>query len=554
MGWCDLTLKGIEDLSLAYGLNHYVADRPLRDILSIYLGYEPDLKTLGELAGRELYEIAYRVDRLSEPVLVTWSVRGDRVDSVWLDPFERIVLEKLMVDLGVNKYPFIGGTWHEHYASLYLIGDPGLSCILTISIQTAYTLEKYALDPVRGYYKNLIGLSKPMMFGATWFTEIQGGSDLGSNTTMARDSDGVWKLTGYKYFASGAGMADIALVTARIPGAPPGAKGLSLFAVPRVRRDGSLNFHVRRLKAKSGTRTVPTGEVELVDSEGYLVGEASKGIYYALESLMVSRLANSHGALGIARKAYLEATLYSSYRKAFGKRLLEHKLVRRDLLEMESLIEAGLALTYEATDFFQRSSRDTPPYTPTYHYARLLTHIAKNVTAEIALRVTSISMELLGGIGFLEEYPVERWHREALITPIWEGTSNIQALEMLEVIATKGAHETLIVEMREKTKEAMSIEVSRKALNVIERSIEEIRVEPPEVIEYKAKDLLRKLGYSISAILLERIASRLNERRYHRVAEVIVGRELEGRPLPLLGDEDLLDIVSLGGQLDLERT
>jgi acyl-CoA dehydrogenase len=546
-----LTLKGIEDLSLAYGLNHYAIDKPLRDVLKVYLGSEPDLRTLGELAGRELYEVAYRVDRLSEPLLITWSVRGDRVDSVWLDPAERLILEKLIWDIGVNRYPFNGGSWHEHYASLNIIGDPGVSCILTITIQTAYTLEKYALEPVRSYYRSLSGLSKPIMFGATWFTEIQGGSDLGANATVARESNGLWRLNGYKYFASGAGLADVALVTARTPGSPPGAKGLSLFAVPRVRGDGSLNFYVRRLKAKSGTIAVPTGEVELVDSEGYLVGEAGKGIYYALESLMVSRLANSHGALGIARKAYLEAALYTLHRRAFGRRLVEHRLVRRDLLEAESLIEAGLVLAHEATEMFQRSSRDTPPYTPAYHYARLLTHIAKNVTAEIALRVTTTSMELLGGLGFLTEYPVERWHREALITPIWEGTSNIQALDMLEVMAKKGAHKTLLEEMRGRARETMNVETSRKALTVIETTIEEMLVRQPEVVEYEAKDLLRKLGYAISIILLENVAARLWEKRYHVIAETILERELLGRPIPLLNDEDFVDVVSLGGQINI---
>jgi len=200
---------------------------------------------------------------------------------------------------------------------------------------------------------------------------------------------------------------------------------------------------------------------------------------------------------------------------------------------------------------FQRSSRDTPPYTLAYHYARLLTHIAKNITAEIALRVTSMSMELLGGLGFLKEYPIERWHREALITPIWEGTSNIQALDMLEAMTRKGAHEMLVEEMRRKAKETMNLDISRKALTVIERAIEEMLVKQPEVVEYEAKDTLRKLGYAISVILLENIASRLWEKRYSTVAEIILERELLGRPIPLLDDEDFASIVSLRGQVNL---
>ena len=95
------------------------------------------------------------------------------------------------------------------------------------------------------------------------------------------------------------------------------------------------------------------------------------------------------------------------------------------------------AITLKAIHEFQKSFKETPPYTERYHYARLLTHIAKNLTADMSSYVTRLAMELHGGIGFLSEFPVERWHREALITPIWEGTSNIQALDMLEAIVKK---------------------------------------------------------------------------------------------------------------------
>ncbi|MEM0491212.1 MAG: acyl-CoA dehydrogenase family protein [Acidilobaceae archaeon] len=541
-----MPLSTIKDISLAYGLNFYSIDKPLRDVLRFYIGREPDLYSIGAFSGTDIYEAAYRVDQLSKPALITWSIKGDRVDTVWLDSFERIIIEKLILDYGANRFPFNGGSWHEHFASINLIGDPGVGCILTISIQTAYTLYKYGGDPIRGYYRNLSGLSKPLMIGATWFTEIQGGSDLGANTTIADRVNGVWRLNGYKYFASGAGLADIALVTARSPGAPKGAKGISLFAVPRLRSDGKLNFYVRRLKVKSGTVSVPTGEVELIDSDGYIIGEPSKGIYYALESLMVSRLSNSHGAIGISRKAYFEALLYALERKAFGKRLVDHLLVQRDLLEMESLIEAGLILVHKATREFEESKNDTPPYTSTYHYARLLTHIAKNITAEIASRVTQLAMELFGGVGFLSEYPVERWHREALITPIWEGTSNIQALDMLEVIAKKGAHETLISDMREKAKETIDPEVSRRALKAIEETISSLAFKDPSLIEYEAKDTLDTLGYAISVILLENLASHIGERRYSNIAKVILDRMIDKKPIPRLKQSDIIEIIGIG--------
>ncbi|MEB3862285.1 MAG: acyl-CoA dehydrogenase family protein [Desulfurococcales archaeon] len=547
-----MPLASIEDLSLAYGMNHYLVDTPLRDTLRYYLGSEPSLSGLGEYAGGYLYEVAYRVDRINPPVHIMWSVRGDRSDVAWLDPSHRRVIKDLMLTYGVNRHPFQEeGGWHTHYASINLIGDPGLACILTITVQTAYALEKYGSDDVRGYYKNLAGIEEPIMLGATWFTEIQGGSDLGANTTTARRVNGKWVLDGYKYFASGAGLADIALATARPQGARPGAKGLALFAVPRIRSDGRLNYSVRRLKEKSGTIPVPTGEVELAGSEAYLLGRSDEGIYYTLEDLMVSRLSNSAGAIGIARKAYLEAYQYARHRRAFGRRIIEHQLVRRDLLEMEVLIEESLAITHKAVQLFQDSTGDRPPYTSTYHYARLMTHIAKNLTAQAAARVTMLAMELFGGIGFLREYTIERWHREALITPIWEGTSNIQALDMLEAMYKKKAHEPLIEDLDSMAREAYDKELALKAVEAARTSLARTSSMPPSEAEFRAKYLLEDLGHSTAVVLLESMASSLGEERYHHVAKIVYDSLLHRKPIENPGDTVLEDIISLGGGLEL---
>ncbi|MEB3774473.1 MAG: acyl-CoA dehydrogenase family protein [Desulfurococcales archaeon] len=543
-----MPLTGLEDLSMAYGLNHYRLDKPLRDVLKYYLGSEPSLDGLGEYSGREVYEVAYRVDRMSRPLHVMWSVRGERRDHVWLDPFQRRVIEDLMYRYGVNRHPFTGGTWHEHYAGINLIGDPGISCILTITIQTAFALWKYASEDVRGYYKRLAGLERPLMLGATWFTEIQGGSDLGANTTTARPLGRVWVLNGYKYFASGAGIADIALATARPPDAPRGAKGLALFAVPRLRGDGSLNYYVRRLKDKSGTVTVPTGEVEFIDTEAYLIGDPGHGIYYTLEDLMVSRLANSAGAVGIARKAYLEAYYYTLHRRAFGRRLIEHRLVQRDLLEMEVLIEESLALTHKAIDLFQKAMHDRPPYSKGYHYARLMTHIVKNMTAQASARVTMLAMELFGGVGFLSEYAVERWHREALITPIWEGTSNIQALDMLEAVWKKRAHEPLVEDLKSLASEAYDRELASKGVKAVEAILGRASTMSPGEAEYNAKYILEDLGHAAAIVLLENIASSLGEERYHHIARIIHDSLLHGKHIEDPG-RVAWDIISFSSTL-----
>ncbi len=546
-----MPLSSIEDLSLAYGHNHFLIDRPLRDILRSYLGtdHSGDLDRLGEYCGREVYEASYRIDYSSRPELITWSVRGARADTVWLDPYERIVIEKLVSEYKINTHPFQGAPWHLHYTGIYLVGDPGISCILTITIQTAHALYKYGGPEVRDLYMNLSGMRNPPMWGATWFTEIQGGSDLGSNQTTAKNTNGTWRLNGYKYFASGAGLADIALATARYPGGPPGVKGLALYAVPRLNSRGELNFYVRRLKNKSGTIAVPTGEVEFIDSEAYLLGDVRHGIYYTLENLIVSRLANSIGAVGIARKAYLEAYLYANSRRAFGKPIIEHRLVQRDLLEMEIEIEAMLALTFKAIDLFNSVWKDKPPYSERYHYARLLTHIAKNMTAEASSWITQRSMEIYGGIGFLREYPVERWHREALITPIWEGTSNIQALDMVEAVVRKRAYGDLLEELKAVRSEAYSRDLASRAYELVEDSISTIVRGDSDQVEFLAKDLLRSIGYGVAILALQNISLRLNDETYDTVANLYYQMKVLGglRRVPEPGVVDY--ILSLRQEL-----
>ena len=543
-----MPLFGLEELSLSYGLNHYSIDGPLRSIASALSLDDSALESLGRYVGREVLEVSYRVDVASSPLLFNWSIRGERTDFSWLDPMEKVVLERLLLEYGVDKEPLVRGTWVGHYASIYLIADPGISCILTLNMQTAYALYKYSNTVLRDYWERLVGARRPLAFGATWFTEVQGGSDLGANQTIAESlGSGLWSLTGYKYFASAAGIADVALVTARPRGSRPGAKGLSLFSVPRV-FDGKLNYRVTRLKWKSGTRAVPTGEVELLGSRAYMLGEQDKGIYYVMEDLMVSRIANSAGAVGIARKAYLEAFLYSLIRRAFGKKLIDHELVKRDLLLMEADIEASLALSMKAATLFESSWQDRPPYTSKYHYARLVTHIAKNITAETSSRVTAAAMELLGGLGFLQEFPIERWHREAMITPIWEGTSNIQALDMLEAMRKKRAHLELLRDAERAASEGYDEGFASKLLGHLVEEVKKLGSMSPKLVEFYSKDSLRTIGGILATIELERLASIADE-RFHDVAMAYYEYFVKGRLPDRPREEVLWDIISLRGLL-----
>ncbi len=543
-----MPLSSLEHISLAYGLDHYSLDRPYRFMLKYFIGEDPDLKELGRYTGTEVYEVAYRVDRLSFPLLVNWSVTEKNPDISWLDPMERKVLVDLVSKFGINRHPFEGRSWQNHYAGIYLVGDPGIACILTITIQTAYALFKYGNEEIRDYYKNLSGISRDLLWGATWFTEVQGGSDLGANTTKAEKVSRRWRLNGYKYFASGAGIADMALATARPVGAKQSAKGLALFLVPRLNSDDKINYRVRRLKWKSGTAAVPTGEVEFIDTEAYLIGVPEKGIYYTMEDLMVSRLANSMGAMGVARKSYLEAYGYASIRRAFGKLIKDHPLLARDLLEAELKTEAGLAVVMKAISLFDEAWHDEPPYTDKYHYARFMTHIAKNFSADVAADVSRTAMEIFGGIGFLYEFPVERWHREALITPIWEGTSNIQALDMLEAMWKKGAHRTFIEDMEEIARSQEESKLADEMLDIIKDTIRRVEERPQEA-EWIAKWALNRFAKATAVLMLLDMGRALKDDMFVDIANLYHGLAFTGEVK--IPDKDVLsNIISLRGGLD----
>jgi acyl-CoA dehydrogenase len=519
-----------------YGMNHWELEPDLKFILDCYWKnheeVEEELSEFGELVGAEAYEVADYVDRYP-PELVMHDVDGVRVDRARLDPAHSALLKRLS---SMNRPPYEGGSWHHHFTLGYLLADPGLYCTLIVTNQTAYAIYKYAPDQ-----KNwLEGLLSGKAWGATWMTETQGGSDLGANNTQAvKEGDG-WKLHGRdKYFASNAGIADVALVTARPEDGSPGPKGLALFVVPRLNQNGTLNFLVRRFKKKSGTRAVPTGEVEFEGSEAFLVGKAEEGIYYTLETLTVSRFANAIGAMGLARKAHLEALFRTKARSAFGHKLIDHPLIRRDLTDMAVRTAGGTALIFHAIEAFNRSWQSHPPYDASYHYARFLSHLAKNRTADHAAVVTQLAMEVFGGIGFLDEYAIARFHREALVTPIWEGTSNIQALDMLEVMAKKGAHEDFIDEMLSLLDENGNSEIGFAGTK-LQETLDHIGSLSTKSAQWYSKDTLAALADSTQVILLNHLAEFGGE-RYQKLARLYSIHFLSGDPYPdwALEDEEI---------------
>jgi hypothetical protein len=298
--------------------------------------------------------------------------------------------------------------------------------------------------------------------------------------------------------------------------------------VPDWPTQQSLNFTVRRLKEKSATRAVPSGEVELQGADAFLIGAPEEGIYYTLENLTVSRLANAVAAMGIAKKAHLETLTRVQRRAAFGRPLGELPLIRRDMVDLAVRQAGGLAVAFHAVDAFDRAWHDRPPYTPAYHYARFLSHLAKNRTAEHAAEITRLGMEIFGGLGFLEEYGVARWHREALITPIWEGPSNVQAVDMLEAMHKKHAHEQFIEEFTS-VLESVGSPAAERALKTMHGTLADLAgAEEPQ---WFAKRALANLADVATVALLYQLGD-IGGERYEKLAELYAARFLDHDEYP----------------------
>jgi acyl-CoA dehydrogenase len=432
--------------------------------------------------------ISNAIDGAGTPWLRMFDRLGKRVDEI-LYPREYQTILRRGYRSGVVWRVLEEKSLLPTYSLIYNISfhDPGICCPYTVSLGTAVPLAKYGSAELQArFLPQLLRKDDSVWQGATWTTEIKGGSDLGGAVeTMARPTGDVWRLTGDKYFTSNAG-AELAVVAARVDGASAGVRGLALFLVPRYRKNGELNYFIRRLKDKIATRSVPTGEVELRDSEGYLLGSADSGVYLILEVLNLSRVANSVVSVALAQRAMADALSYAEQRAAFGKRILDQPLLRHQFEDRLKALRSAFALAWESVQLLNDVWMERPPYSDRYHLFRLVAHLAKYWTAEFAVDTAKWAMEVHGGLGVLAEYGAERWLREAMILAIWEGTSHRQMLDGLEVMERKRAHKMLFQRLAEIS--------PSKELQDMESEVEQHLKLPTEQKEALAEPLFRRLA------------------------------------------------------------
>ncbi len=336
-------------------------------------------------------------------------------------------------------------------ASNYLLSqaDTGMVCSLGMTSGVASLVESYAPEDLR--QELLAKLRASSMDGGAdgsmYLTERDGGSDLGATVhCTARDiGDGRVLIEGEKWFCSNIDGAAIVML-ARPEGAPAGPQGLGLYLVPRLLEDGSPNSIVmRRLKPKLGTRSVPTGEVEFHGALGYALrprspegtatGDAG-GLNRMMEMVNGSRFGVAMMGLGIARRSFLESALWAHHRRAKGRLLVDLPLVREQLVDLLVEVEAALALGFECAAASRRADGA--------RLRRILVPAAKIRLCRLGVEAASYAVELHGGNGYCEDWGLTRQLRDAQCHPIWEGSENICALDVLRAIRRDAAHEALL--------------------------------------------------------------------------------------------------------------
>lgn len=432
-----------------HGQNLYTGDAELQRLLALYLPDDlrrhmaPHFERLGHLAGGQLDELAATADR-NPPVLESRTRTGLDVQRIVKHPayveMERLALSEFAMGSISHRDETFG--WHGKmppaikYALFYLFvqAEFGLCCPVSMTDSLTRTLKKFGSpELVERFLARLTSLDfDELAQGAMFMTEQAAGSDIAATTTLARKgADGEWRLTGDKWFCSNPD-ADFAMVLARVDGGPPGMKGVSLFLLPRRLDDGSLNhYRIVRLKDKMGTRSMASGEIRLEGAVAYLVGEQGRGFVQMADMVNNSRLSNGVRAAGLMRRAVAEAEYIASERRAFGKRLQDMPLMQRQLDKLRVPSEQARTMVFQTAQALQRSDAGEDG---AYALLRILTPLIKFRACRDTRKVTGDAMEVRGGCGYIEEWSDPRLVRDAHLGSIWEGTSNIVALDVVRAI------------------------------------------------------------------------------------------------------------------------
>jgi putative acyl-CoA dehydrogenase len=419
-----------------------------------------DLHALGALAGSPT-AIGWGFDaETNRPALRTHDRNGHRIDEVTFHPAYHQLLATA-ARYGVHAAPWGDPRPGSHVARaaafvVWTQVDPGVSCPSSMTYAAVPVLRHQpelaaTWLPVltsRSYDPHLRPVSsKTAALAGMGMTEKQGGSDVRGNSTVARPERTAgpgepYRLTGHKWFCS-APMSDAFLVLAQAPG------GLSCFLLPRVLPDGTRNaVRLQRLKDKLGNRSNASGEIELDGALAWLVDEEGRGVRTIVEMVALTRLDCALGTAGLMRQAVAQAIHHATFRQAFGAPLIEAPLMRSVLADLAVESEAATQLALRLAGAVDRTAHGGDPDGSEALLRRLGTAVAKYWVCKRGPALTAEALECLGGNGYVEESVMPRLYREAPVNSVWEGSGNVNALDVLRALSrTPQAGEALLAEV-----------------------------------------------------------------------------------------------------------
>ncbi len=467
---------------------------------------------MGRLAGtEEAIRWGFQAND-NPPRLRTHDRFGSRIDEVEFHPAWHELM-KVAIGHGLHSLPWREprrGAHAARAAAFYVWSqvEGGHGCPVSMTYAAVPALRKQSelareWEPLMASLDYDPGLrphaQKRGVLFAMAMTERQGGSDVRANTTRAVPADGAFRVTGHKWFVS-APMCDAFLVLAQAPG------GLSCFLLPRVLADGSRNaFHIERLKDKLGNRSNASSEVRLEGAWARLVGEEGRGVRTIIEMVNHTRLDCVIGSASLMRQAVAQATHHTAHRSAFGKLLSEQPLMLNVLADLAVESEATTALTMRLAGAFDDDGESQ------VHFRRLALAVSKYWCCKRAIGVVAEALECHGGNGYVEESILPRLYREAPLNSIWEGSGNVNALDVLRAI-----------DREPQSLEAFMSEVdqARGGDRRLDAAIDALRREVGDRSEARARHLVERMAVVLQASLLVRHAD-------PSVAEVFCGSRLD---------------------------
>ncbi|MBS1686863.1 MAG: acyl-CoA dehydrogenase family protein [Bacteroidetes bacterium] len=429
--------------------NFYQSDAILRHYLKTQVSkeghayMEDKLQYTGAEAAGPMNELSLLADH-NGPELVKRNFFGENVNEIRFHPayWELMKVAVKSEMFRVKWEPSLRAKFGKEghrlgFAAgyLYAMSEAGQYCPLCMTDGVARLIDIFCDEEDKARLLPHIWTNddKELFTGAMYLTEKTGGSDVGASITTATHAEGkTYKLNGEKWFCSNAN-ADLIFALARTDSDVKGTKGLSIFLVEKYLADGSRNpLDLIRIKEKLGVRSMASGETTLTDTIGTMVGPEFEGFKVMIEMVNLSRLYNSLAALSTSRRALIEAYQYISTRKTFGKVAIEHALIRTKLTELGALNVANFYLTWRAITALDKADHGDEHEAQLF---RIINPMAKKWSAEKGVYICRESMELMGGIGYIEDGVMPKLMRDMMVLPIWEGSGNIIILDMLRALA-----------------------------------------------------------------------------------------------------------------------